>query len=108
VETKNKYIQISGKQLLLDDIKIGDNINLNVDVIKSEISDNHDGTYDITYKAKLFGVGEGQKNISLKGKSPSKELRRVLFSRWEKLGVSMDFEDWYPKKMEQIIEDQLR
>lgn len=37
-------------------------------------------------------------------KSPSQRLRNVIFVLWKQLGASGDFEDYYRKQMERMIE----
>lgn len=49
-------------------------------------------------------IPKSQADSGANGKTPSQRLRAVLFIAWSQKGSEGDFEDYYRRKMEMIIE----
>jgi len=113
MQINEKFIQVRGKVVTVSELEIGDDITVTVTIEKSELSDNNDGTFDLTYKAKLFAPGEfdGKEITIVKGgKSISKRIRSALFIYYTQVLKKDEsgFDDYYEKvegaRLEKILE----
>lgn len=100
----NSYIlKINGAVEVPSELVAGFNYNINIEgaIPKFTMSDNHDGSYDVTYTLKPIKVSLiDQKGETLKAKDPrsnsNKARSQALAIHLEK-GLTVPFEEFYDK-----------
>jgi len=104
------YIKLTGKAEISEPLLIGHNYGVAIEgsiTAKTE-SDNHDGSYNYSYKFEPVLVGvlsEKGETIKVKDiRKKSQQLRAALYKEWAISENNQDFEtEYYPERMRQII-----
>jgi len=104
-------VRLSGSANIEQLLTHGDSltIGLGVDVADMGLTDNHDGTHKQKYSLKansgiLIQENWGNKPIKAKSKkSPSQRLYNALFYKHAERTIEQDFQEWYDKKISEII-----
>jgi len=74
-------------------------------------SSNNDGSINIKYMLKMTGEieikdrGGSVLKCKVKGTTPSQRLRMFLYDKWQSEGCDNDFEIFYSKQIDQIINE---
>jgi hypothetical protein len=101
-------LRISGNAELPNEVILGDNyeVKINGTIVKTQDSDNHDGTYDRLYTLKPILVetvdNQGQSIKAKDTRSESQLLRGILKKIWIDNNIDEEFEKWYSKAHSEI------
>ena len=104
-------IKLSGKAESPEPIEIGHNFRVELEgsIVSETVSDNDDGTKTHTYLFKPVIVeavtAKGERIRAKDTRSRSQQLRSLLFKRWREVNDPIEFEDYYDKKMLEIIQN---
>lgn len=108
-EVQDKYIQIKGKVILLDDIDREQAYKLTIDgeIVDVREPTNDDGTVDRVY---IFQVARAEVTDNLgkvtktkDSRQASVKLRSIITHEWEAKGTEESKEDYYQKRMTGIM-----
>jgi hypothetical protein len=98
----NSYIlKISGNAELPSELILGDNYKITIEgtVVKSQDSDNHNGTLDRMYTIKPIMVelvdNKGESIKARDTRSESQLFRGLLKKKWIEKNIEMEFETFY-------------
>ncbi len=104
-----KYIKLTGKAEIPDDLEIGMNIGVAIDgtITSKTESDNNDGSHTKYYKFEpviVKMVDEKGKVIHTKDiRKWSQKMRSALWKEWNNVKTNEDFDiEYYPERMRQI------
>lgn len=108
----NDYIlKLTGKASLLQELELGNSYKVSIDGEVTTVTDsnNQDGTVNRIYKFEPILVTlEKDNGETIKAKdirSRSKQLRNLLWKRWQEESSDIEFEEYYDKKMVEIIKN---
>jgi hypothetical protein len=121
METNSYFIKLSGKANIPSELIIGENYKIEADcsITEDRRNDNHDGTFDITYKAEPMTVEIKTSNgKTIKARDPrknSQKIRNFLWKVWSQNGYVEDFESVYDEstfvimsRAESIVADAIK
>ena len=103
------YLKISGKVNIPQRLEIGHNYHviLNGSITKEERADNNDGSFLVTWKFEPVQVEvltpKGETIKAKDRRTMSKKLRGKIWLIWQESRDSMDFLEFYERKMSEII-----
>ena len=106
-------IKLSGKAEIPTALKIGHNIKTVLDgsITTETIEDNNDGTktHIYTFKPVLVEVIDetGERIRASDTRSRSQQLRAVFFRRWREENPAESFDEYYDRKMLELIQKEL-
>jgi hypothetical protein len=105
----NYVLKLTGKAELPSPLKIGHNIKttLQGSIVSETISDNEDGTntHYFSFRPIIVEVlNETGERIKAKDvRRLSQQLRSLLWKRWQESNEPTEFEDYYNKRMLEIM-----
>lgn len=101
---RDKYIQVRGKVLTLDDFTPGEEISITISVEDFKHKNNNDGTFDLIYECKVWQpTGNGRfATLGVNKKSRSKRHRFFLEQLFDLLKTRnktdiKEFEEFYDR-----------
>jgi hypothetical protein len=111
MEISDFLLQLTGKASIPEKLEVGEDltIGLGVNIYKSEITNNEDGTWSECYKVKPTGeilITKKWGNTPIKAKlrnSSQTRFRWALLKYHRESGIAEDFETWYPKYIDNKI-----
>lgn len=101
MDINSHILKISGNAELPSELKLGDNYRVTIEgtVVKSQDSDNHNGTFDRQYTLKpVFVELIDNKGESIKARdtrSESQLFRGLLKKKWIEKNLDIEFETFY-------------
>ncbi len=101
MENETYYIKILGKANIPHELSIGHNWKITADcsITQKQTNDNHDGTFDVIFKAEPATVEiVGDNGEVIKAKDPrhnSQKIRNYLFKIYAEEGYVDDFDKVY-------------
>ena len=111
METNEYILRLVGSASIPEPLENGHDYGIicDVGIYSQEDVDNHDGTFNKKYKAKLLGnmelipKGKSPIKVKVKGSTDSQQFRMLLHNEWRSLGTGEDFEEYYHKEMQELI-----
>ena len=102
-------LKLSGKAELPQPLEIGHNIKtvLEGSITSKTETDNEDGSHTHYYLFKPIVVeaidSKGERIRAKDTRSRSTQMRSLLFKRWREQNIAEEFDEWYEKKMLEIM-----
>lgn len=111
METNSHFLKLSGKSELPEAIEIGYNYHVSLEgsITSCTESDNEDGTCNRMYTfrpVKLEILTNQGKSLKLKDtRKKTQLLRGRLWGIWKNLNTDIDFDTWYDRLMNNVIQN---
>ncbi len=105
------YLKLNGKVNIPERLEIGHNYHISLagSITKEERADNNDGSFLVSWKFEPITcevlTNKGLRIKATDKRKLSQKLRGRLFMIWQESGESMDFADYYEKRMNEIIQN---
>lgn len=111
MQINERIIKIGGKATLLEPLEVGTAFKLEVDgaVTATTYSDNHDGTFDETFKFEPITISvlknNGQITKTKDTRARSVQMRAVITREWrEDTASELTAEEYYDRRMVEILD----